>query len=94
MLVNQPLDPLEEARRAGIDLNLLDTLLSQPVAVRWRQHDAALALVLRLEKGKQIANDRLISLQDLIASKEALGREKDLLTAQELRAIAAKRRGI
>ena len=28
---------------------------------------------------------------DLIAGKEALGREKDLLTAKELRAIAAKR---
>lgn len=36
---------------------------------------------------------RVISLDDLIAAKEALGREKDLLTAKELRAIAAKRRG-
>ena len=34
----------------------------------------------------------VISLDDLIQSKEALGREKDLLTAKELRAIAAKRR--
>ena len=34
----------------------------------------------------------VISLEDLIAAKEALGREKDLLTAKELRAIAAKRR--
>ena len=33
----------------------------------------------------------LISLEDLIVAKEALGREKDLLTAKELRAIAAKR---
>jgi hypothetical protein len=33
----------------------------------------------------------LISLQDLIAAKETLGREKDLLVAKELRAIAAKR---
>lgn len=33
----------------------------------------------------------LISLEDLIAAKEALGREKDLLVAKELRAIAAKR---
>ena len=37
---------------------------------------------------------RVMSLADLIASKEALGREKDLLTAKELRAIAAKRRQI
>lgn len=33
----------------------------------------------------------LISLGDLIRAKEAMGREKDLLTAKELRAIAAKR---
>jgi hypothetical protein len=33
-----------------------------------------------------------MSLEDLIKAKEALGREKDLLTAKELRAIAAKRR--
>jgi hypothetical protein len=34
---------------------------------------------------------RVMSLDDLIRAKEALGREKDLLTAKELRAIAAKR---
>jgi predicted nucleotidyltransferase len=32
----------------------------------------------------------LISLEDLIQAKEALGREKDLLVAKELRAIAEK----
>jgi predicted nucleotidyltransferase len=35
---------------------------------------------------------RVISLEDLIKAKEAMGREKDLLTAKELRAIAAKRK--
>jgi predicted nucleotidyltransferase len=35
---------------------------------------------------------RVISLEDLIAAKEAVGREKDLLVAKELRVIAAKRR--
>jgi len=35
---------------------------------------------------------RLIALDDLIQAKEALGREKDLLAAKELRAIAALRR--
>jgi predicted nucleotidyltransferase len=35
----------------------------------------------------------VISLADLITAKEAMGREKDLLTAKELRAIAAKRQG-
>ncbi len=34
----------------------------------------------------------VMSLPDLIAAKEALGREKDLLTAKELRAIAAKKK--
>ncbi len=33
----------------------------------------------------------VISLPDLIAAKEAMGREKDILTAKELRAIQAKR---
>ena len=36
-------------------------------------------------------NYRVISLADLIVAKEAMGRDKDLLTAKELRAIAAKR---
>lgn len=35
---------------------------------------------------------RVISLDDLITAKEAMGREKDLLTVKELRAIAAKRK--
>ena len=34
---------------------------------------------------------QVMSLADLIEAKEAMGREKDLLTAKELRAIAAKR---
>ena len=34
---------------------------------------------------------RVISLEDLIIAKEAMGREKDLLTVKELRAIQAKR---
>jgi predicted nucleotidyltransferase len=34
----------------------------------------------------------VISLEDLITAKEAVGREKDLLAVKELRAIAAKRR--
>lgn len=34
---------------------------------------------------------RLISIEDLIQAKNALGRDKDLLAARELRAIAAKR---
>lgn len=36
---------------------------------------------------------RAMSLDDLIASKEAMGRDKDLLAAKELRAIREKLRG-
>lgn len=35
---------------------------------------------------------RVMALDDLIAAKEAIGREKDLLAVKELRAIAAKRK--
>ena len=34
---------------------------------------------------------KLIALEDLVAAKEAMGRDKDILAAKELRAIAAKR---
>jgi hypothetical protein len=36
---------------------------------------------------------KVIALEDLIAAKEACGREKDLLAVKELRAIAARRQG-
>jgi hypothetical protein len=35
---------------------------------------------------------RVISIQDLIQAKEALGREKDLIAAKELRAIVEKQK--
>ena len=41
---------LEEARRAGIDLDLMDTILGLSIEERWRQHDAALTLALKLEQ--------------------------------------------
>jgi predicted nucleotidyltransferase len=49
---------------------------------------------------RQVAEDfeidgrvyHVISLEDLIVAKEAMGREKDLLAVKELRAIAAKRK--
>ena len=39
----------EEARCAGIDLDLIDTNLALSVAERWRQHDAAVNLAVKLE---------------------------------------------
>ena len=47
---------IEEAHRAGFDLDLLDTNLALTPEERWRQHDAALELVLELEKAR-IARD-------------------------------------
>jgi hypothetical protein len=43
---------LDAARRAGIDLDLLDTNLALSVAQRWQQHDEALELALALEKAR------------------------------------------
>ncbi|HUJ45444.1 MAG TPA: hypothetical protein VLW52_17750 [Opitutaceae bacterium] len=47
---------IQEAHRAGFDLDLLDTNLALTPEERWRQHDAALELVLELEKAR-IARD-------------------------------------
>ena len=57
-----PADPaLEDARRAGIDLDLLDTNLALSVKERWRQHDAALELALKLEAAGALRNAKLQS---------------------------------
>jgi len=48
--MENPAQALEEARRAGIDLDLLDTNLALSVKERWSQHDAALELALKLEQ--------------------------------------------
>jgi hypothetical protein len=42
-----------DARQAGIDLDLIDTILSLSVAERWRQHDAAANLALKLEQARK-----------------------------------------
>lgn len=52
---------LEDARRAGIDLDLLDTNLALSVKERWQQHDAALALALKLQAAGELRNARLQS---------------------------------
>jgi hypothetical protein len=54
-------NPLEIAAQAGIDLDLLDTNLALSVAERWRQHDAALAFILKLEAAKRERDARLQS---------------------------------
>jgi hypothetical protein len=45
-------DAWEEARRAGFDLDLLESNLALPVQERWRQHDAALNFILKLQEAK------------------------------------------
>ncbi len=44
---------IEDARQAGIDLDLLDTIQSLSIAERWRQHDAAANLAAKLADAKQ-----------------------------------------
>ncbi|WP_148218103.1 hypothetical protein [Opitutus terrae] len=51
--MENPEKALEEARQAGIDLDLLDSNLALPVKERWRQHDGALAFILKLEEAKR-----------------------------------------
>ena len=57
------LDPaLEEARRAGIDLDLLDSNLALTVEQRWKQPDAALELVEEYEtsQGEVVPEEAMI----------------------------------
>ena len=54
--MNPPDNAIEEARRAGFDMDLLDTNLALTPEERWQQHNAALELVLELEKAR-IARD-------------------------------------
>jgi hypothetical protein len=58
MIESVPTDEevLDDARRAGIDLDLLDTNLALTVAQRWQQHDDALELALALETAR-VARD-------------------------------------
>jgi hypothetical protein len=52
---------LEEARQAGIDLDLLDTNLALSVKERWEQHDGALELALKLQAAGKLKDARLQS---------------------------------
>jgi hypothetical protein len=69
---------------AGI-VDVLTSVLGVGDYSRLRAHSVPITLFGRI--------CQVISLEDLIAAKEAVGREKDLLAVKELRAIAAKRIG-
>jgi len=52
--MNPPTNPvIEEARRAGFDINLIEINLSLTPEERWRQHDMALAVILELEEARK-----------------------------------------
>jgi len=63
--MTNPEQAIEEARQAGIDLDLLDANLALSVKERWSQHDAALELALKLE---QAGKDRNAKLQPTAAT--------------------------
>lgn len=57
--MNADADPaLAEAATAGIDLDLLEANLRLSTTERWRQHDAALKLALKLQQAKREADAR------------------------------------
>ena len=58
--VNLPTDPaIEEARRVGFDMNLIEINLLLSPEERWRQHDMALEVVLELQKARMARDARL-----------------------------------
>jgi hypothetical protein len=65
--MDTPAQAFEEARRAGIDLDLLDSNLALSVKERWGQHEAALELALKLE---QAGKDRDAKLRPIAAKAE------------------------
>jgi len=78
-----PLQNLYLQTDAGV-IDILSSILGVGDFGRLKSHAEELEV-----GGRKYA---IISLDDLIVAKEAIGREKDLLAAKELRAIAAKRR--
>lgn len=80
---DQPVNNLYLETKGGI-LDVLGNVLGVGDYQRLRQNALEVSLF-----GRKCF---VISLADLIAAKEAMGREKDLLTAKELKAIMAKRK--
>ncbi|MEO6875201.1 MAG: hypothetical protein ABI222_10315 [Opitutaceae bacterium] len=59
--MDRPAPALEAARRAGIDLDLLDSNLALTVMERWKQHDAALELALKLQTARKVKDAKFQS---------------------------------
>lgn len=60
--MDSPNQAIEDARRAGIDIDLLDTNLALSVKERWAQHDAAMELALKLEMAGKARDAKLRSI--------------------------------
>lgn len=52
-------DPIQAAREAGFDLDLIDTNLALTPEERLRQHDEALQLVLALQRARESGDAKL-----------------------------------
>jgi hypothetical protein len=58
--MSPPTDPaIEEARRAGFDMNLIEIKSLAAPGERWRQHDMALDLILKLEEARMARDAKL-----------------------------------
>lgn len=56
---------IEDARRAGFDMDLLDSNLALSPAERWRQHSLALEMALELQQARRIRDPGLQSAPSL-----------------------------
>lgn len=63
--MDNPAHAIEEARRAGIDLDLLDENLALSVGDRIRKHDLYLDLALRLEAAGLIEDLELLTTREI-----------------------------
>jgi hypothetical protein len=50
---------IEDARRAGFDLDLIDSNLALTPEERWRQHNLALEMALELQQARPIRDAKL-----------------------------------
>lgn len=60
-VMDNPAQAIEDARRAGIDLDLLDSNLALTVKERWRLHDEALNLAVKLREAAERRDAKLQS---------------------------------
>lgn len=51
--------PIEEARKAGFDIDMLESNLALTPEERWRQHNLALAMAFELQKARLIRDAKL-----------------------------------